>query len=226
MGWLPRSERLRRLTRALMGTIGTEAWHASPYVAAEVMLSLAESNGPELTVSDLAYGVSQLPHERLFPQLAPTAQKMVKALLVSDEPLTASELVEEAGVSKSSYEYHAPTLEAVGIIERSEGQWQAFIEPWWSPESPRERPSGDGVPRGTAWEDDMLWELAIAIDGADGGNEVFTRSATVEEIVEEVPELRAWVGVVRTAFGDPQEESESLRSVTFGTMSDHAQATL
>ncbi|MFC6723621.1 hypothetical protein ACFQE1_04300, partial [Halobium palmae] len=225
-GWIPDAEQLDRLTRILMGVTGTGKWRASPFDAADVMHALGRSNGSRLDASDLAYGISQLPHDRIFPDLAPTAQKMVKALLAAEEPLTPSELQAEAGVSEGSYKRHAPTLETVGVIERSEGQWQAFIEPWWAPDSPRSRPIGESIPEQGVWADEFLVELAFRIDGADDGHEVFWRGATLEEIGEAVPELRPWIELVRVAFRDPPDEVADGRYVRFGAEPDTAQTRL
>lgn len=204
-GWLPGSDEIRRLTRVLVGVLGKESWQASPYAVAEALLSLARANSTALGTHDLRHALASLPAERLFPALAPSAQKMVKALLAADGPLGPAELQEEAGISQSSYKRYLSDLEAVGLVVRTEGQWQAVIEPWWAAESTADRPEAETGPEmAHHWADDMLYELALVM-GAGLDAEVWGRDATLEEIGEAVPDLEPWIPWVVALVNDPPD---------------------
>jgi hypothetical protein len=79
-GFLVESEDLRRLTRVLIGLIGTEAWHCSPFLAAEALLACAHGEGYSLTVADVAHALSTLSVDRLVPNASSGTQRMLKAL--------------------------------------------------------------------------------------------------------------------------------------------------
>jgi hypothetical protein len=135
-GFLVESEHLRRLTRVLIGLLGTEAWHCSPFSAAEALLTCAHGELYSLTVADVAHALSTVSPDRLVPNASSVTQRMLKALLASDEPLGKTELLEQANVSEATYYRRIEDLRTLAIVERDEGgAWRVFIEPWWAAEA-------------------------------------------------------------------------------------------
>jgi len=136
-----RNDDLERLVRLFLRVLGTadRPHRACPSDVAEAMLHIARSTQSFdfISIRDIAYGLSQLPVDRLLPELPPTATKLLKTLLNADEPMGRSDIIEAAGISGSSYDRYINELAAWDIIEptESEGrrQWEGHLEPWWSP---------------------------------------------------------------------------------------------
>jgi len=150
---LKRNDDLERLVRLFLRLGTADRPHrACPSVVAEVILYIARSTQSFdfISIRDIAYGLSQLPAERLLPDLPPTATKLLKTLLDADEPMGRSEIIEAAGISGSSYDRYINELAAWDIIEPTESEgrrkWEAHLEPWWSPQSHREEPFGEPEP--------------------------------------------------------------------------------
>jgi len=149
-----RNDDLERLTRLFLRVLGTadRPHRACPSDVAEAMLHIARSTQSFdfISIRDIAYGLSQLPAERLLPDLPPTATKLLKTLLNADEPMGRSEIIEAAGISGSSYDRYINELAAWDIIEPTESEgrrrWEGHLEPWWSPQSHREEPFGEPEP--------------------------------------------------------------------------------
>ena len=149
-----REDDLERLVRLFIRVLGTEdcPHRACPHDVAEAMLYIAQSTQSFdfITVSDISYGLSQLPADRLLPELPPTATKLLKTLLDASEPLGRSDIIEQAGISGSSYDRYINELAAWDIIEPTESggrrRWEGHLEPWWSPQSNRNEPFGDPDP--------------------------------------------------------------------------------
>ncbi|OYR83504.1 plasmid replication protein RepH [Halorubrum ezzemoulense] len=100
--WTPRErQRLMRLCLRSFGPADTSS--ACPYdVVASLLRALNESPTPTLAAVERA--AATLPPERFRPKLTPTATKLYATLLRADGPLGRSELIEEAGISASSYD--------------------------------------------------------------------------------------------------------------------------
>ena len=149
-----RNDDLDRLVRLFLRVLGTKdrPHRACPTDVAEAMLHIARSTQSFdfISVSDISYGLSQLPVDRLLPELPPTATKLLKTLLGADEPMGRSEIIETAGISGSSYDRYINELAAWDIIEPTESEgrrrWEGHLEPWWSPQSHREEPFADPDP--------------------------------------------------------------------------------
>ena len=162
------SSDIRRLTRVLMGVLGTEAWHCSPFAAARALLAIG--NGREhrhtLSVADIEYGLSTLPAETLLPNATASTSRMVQALLASDEPLSEAELADAADCSKRTVSRNLADLLALAIVEDAGGQFVAHIEPWWATECERDAPFEEATPDlRTTWSaeypEDFLLEIAL-----------------------------------------------------------------
>jgi predicted transcriptional regulator len=149
-----RNDDLERLVRLFLRVLGTadRPHRACPSDVAEAMLHIARSTQSFdfISIRDIAYGLSQLPAERLLPDLPPTATKLLKTLLDADEPMRRSKIIEAAGISGSSYDRYINELAAWDIIEPTESEgrrrWEGHLETWWSPQSHREEPFGEPEP--------------------------------------------------------------------------------
>ena len=203
-------EERRKLVRLATATLGEQPGRCSPYELAEALLSLGKARSPTatLTPADLTAGLTKLPAERLVPSLSPTMQKALKALLVADEPLGASDIIERAGISERSYTRNIDELAAVGMVEATGNgghkQWQAWLIPWWSPLADAERPrtvDGDEstLARPSRW-DDVLYELALDL-GCDPDYELFAGQIDIEEVFAALPALERWRRFVETHYG-------------------------
>jgi DNA-binding transcriptional ArsR family regulator len=200
----------RKLVRLAAATLGEEPGRCSPYALAEALLSLGKARSPtqSLTPGDLAAGLTKLPAERLVPSLPPTMQKALKALLVADDPLGASEIIERAGISERSYSRNIGELAALGMVESvGEGghkKWRAWILPWWSPLADIDTPRTDetdenGVTLPSRW-DDILYEIALDL-GCDPEYELFAGSIDVDEVFATLPALERWRGFIESHYG-------------------------
>ncbi|OYR64411.1 plasmid replication protein RepH [Halorubrum ezzemoulense] len=100
--WTPRGrQRLVRLCLRSFGPADTSS--ACPYdVVASLLRALNESPTPTLAAVERA--AATLPPERFRPDLTPTATKLYATLLRADGPLGRSELIEQTGISASSYD--------------------------------------------------------------------------------------------------------------------------
>lgn len=196
-----RGPELDRLCRVLLASLGTgdRPNQANPCDVAEAMMYLASSTrlNDYLTVDDLEFALSQLPPERVFPDVTRSGSKLVQALLASDEPLGMSALLEAAGISASTYHRQLPTLEAVGLLQETEVNgrtaWLASLEPWWGTGSERSEPRGECVESGLAsgmTESDVAYDIVCALD-LDVDSEVFCWPPDVQEAYRD-PELRGW----------------------------------
>jgi len=142
---------LERLVRLFLRVLGTEDRpnRACPHDVAEAMLHIARSTRSFdfITVKDISYGLSQLPADRLLPELPPTATKLLQTVLNSDDPLGRSDIIEQAGISGSSYDRYINELAAWDIVEPTDSagrrQWEGHLEPWWTPQSSRKEPFAD-----------------------------------------------------------------------------------
>ncbi|WP_435078445.1 hypothetical protein [Halococcus sp. AFM35] len=209
----------RRNVRLATATLGGESGRCSPYVLAEALLTVASPHSPTetLTTGDVAYGLAQLPAERLVPSLPPTMQKAVKALLVANGPLGRSAIVERAGISEASYDRNIDELAAIGLVEATGNgghkQWQAWIVPWWSPLTDIDGPrTADGdksaLVRPSRW-DDVLYEIALDL-GLDPDYELFAWPVDADEVFAALPRLERWRGFVKTHYGLADVEHPAL----------------
>jgi len=76
-----------RLTRLFLRVLGTEErpHRTCPHDVAETILYIAPRSFDFISIGDISYGLSQLPVDRLLPELPPTATKLLKTLLDADE---------------------------------------------------------------------------------------------------------------------------------------------
>lgn len=207
---------IERLLRCCMAALGREPDRASPYDVAETLLHIGKNGIPNasLTLSDIEYGLSRVPVDRLFPALPPSATAIIKVLLSADEPLGRSDIIEQAGISGSSYDRHIDELAALAIVEpvgeNSNRRWQAYIEPWWSPTSEHTEPrtdagftvNGDAPPTGSPRASDIFWWLIVVlgIDDVRDDIELFSWPPDLDEIARAAPVCERWLAFVQTYF--------------------------
>ncbi|TKX41329.1 helix-turn-helix transcriptional regulator [Halorubrum sp. CGM4_25_10-8A] len=100
--WTPRER--QRLVRLCLRSFGpADTSRACPYdVVVSLLRALNESPTPTLGAVERA--AATLSPERFRPELTPTATKLYATLLCADGPLGRSELIEQAGISASSYD--------------------------------------------------------------------------------------------------------------------------
>ncbi|OYR67909.1 plasmid replication protein repH [Halorubrum ezzemoulense] len=100
--WTPR-ERQRLVRRCLRSFGPADTSRACPYdVVVSLLRALNESHTPTLAAVERA--AATLSPERFRPDITPTATKLYATLLRADDPLGRSELIEQAGISASSYD--------------------------------------------------------------------------------------------------------------------------
>ncbi|GAB6878214.1 plasmid replication protein RepH [Halorubrum gandharaense] len=108
-------QRLVRLCLASFGPSDKEDG-ACPYDVRESLQTALQNNGPALSVGDIERAAATLPPGRFRPDLPPTATKLYAALLRTEEPLGRTELLDEAGISPSSYDRRiADVRELAGV---------------------------------------------------------------------------------------------------------------
>ncbi|MDB2272747.1 plasmid replication protein RepH [Halorubrum ezzemoulense] len=100
--WTPR-ERQRLVRLCLRSFSPADTHQACPYdVVASLLGALNESPTP--TPADVERAAATLSPTRFRPDLTPSATKLYATLLRADDPLGRSELIEQAGISASSYD--------------------------------------------------------------------------------------------------------------------------
>lgn len=162
-------------------------------------------------------------------------QKALKALLVADEPLGATEIIERAGISERSYTRNIDELAAVGLVEATGNgghkTWQAWLIPWWSPlagvDAPRTADSDDEstLARPSRW-DDILYRIALDLD-LDSEYELFAGQVDIEDVFAALPALDRWRGFLEAHYGlgsasttaaNADNETDGDRRSTSGTL--------
>jgi hypothetical protein len=140
---------------------------------------------------------------------------MLKALLVSDDPLGKDELMNEADVSGATYYGRIEDLQALAIVERDEGGvWRVFVEPWWAAESNTNEPRLEATEAmRTAWTtefpEDLLYEIALR-RGFESLNKIqwADPSLSLEEIGDAIPWLGPWIPFVLALLVEPPVERD------------------
>jgi hypothetical protein len=135
-------------------------------------------------------------------------RKALKALLVADDSLGASEIIERAGISERSYSRNIEELAALGMVESvGEGgykKWRAWIIPWWSPlagvDAPRTAETDENTVTPPSRWDDVLYEIALEL-GPDPDYELFAGSVDVDEVFATLPALERWRGFIESHYG-------------------------
>jgi hypothetical protein len=235
---------LRRLTRLFIRFLATEDRpnQASPYDVAEALLRLASSSrsGDFLSADDVAFGLSQLPPERLLPDVPRSPTAIYQAILATGDTAGRSTICESPNVSESTYDRHHEdfysTFSALGLVEEVSEQgrrrFRATIEPWWddemrSVELPAEAAGSSLSASSPTRERDALFELAVGM-GLDIDYSLFGPAADVEEIYAAADELRNWRGLLNDLCGEPptREDSPPPRPVVIGRYPDSRDASL
>jgi len=195
------------IIRLATATLGTEPGRCSPYAFAEALLPTACARTPSrlLSPTDVAYGLTRLPAERLIPTFPPTMQTVLKTLLVAGEPLGRSTIVARAGISTASYDRNLDELAALGIVEPAGNgghrKWQAWLIPWWSLLSDSDTPqTGDdnAIARPTRWND-TVYQIVLTLD-CNYDDELFTWPIDIDEVFATLPQLDRWRGFIEAHY--------------------------
>ncbi len=95
-----------------------EARFPSPFDVADALLAAdrLHSIDHDITEREILRGLGCVRPGSVYPWLAPSASKMMSALFRSEQPMQRAAILEEAGVSKSSYSRHRSTLESLGLL--------------------------------------------------------------------------------------------------------------
>lgn len=95
---------------------------SDPYHVANAVQQLQPEDQPrEVRPDELRYALSVLGPDAILPDLPPTVGKIVLALLTAEQPLSQSELAEAADVSTVSIRNHEDRLEALGLLDTTDG---------------------------------------------------------------------------------------------------------
>ena len=212
---------LERLVRLFLRILGTadRPHRGCPHDVAEAMLYIARSTktADYLAVRDIEYGLAQLPATRLFPELPPSATKMVKAVFTSDEPMGRSEIINAAEISESSYTRYLEELAAWDVFEPryvdGHRRWEAYLEPWWSPQTNQDDPYAQPNPETGILFADFPRDVAQAAMchlstyyDQPALEEAYLEGIQPEDDIEAIfkqhPRLRRWWPFLWGAFAD------------------------
>lgn len=123
-----------RLYVHAFGDVSHSSLTCSPFDVAEALLAanrLAPSGEP-LTTAVLVRGIGAVSSAKVYPWLSPAARKMMKALFITDEPLKRSEIINQAGISDSSYDRHRGQLANAGLlVEPKTYRYKACVPGQW-----------------------------------------------------------------------------------------------
>ncbi|RDZ49823.1 hypothetical protein C5C07_20035 [Haloferax sp. Atlit-4N] len=107
-------------TREAVGIL--QAFTSTPYDAARALHGLGREKrhpGRRVRVDEIRYALSTLPTEALLPFVAPSARKVVHALLTADGPLSVAETASRADVSTQSVRNHRDRLLAFDLLRET-----------------------------------------------------------------------------------------------------------
>lgn len=228
-GEFDRSEHhdIEQLTRVFMSALSDSSrpHRANPHDVVVALMAIASSQQPSLdylTISDIEYGLSQLHPERVFPDIAPSATKLLQTLLRSDGPLGRSELLEEAGVSASSYDRHIDTLRALELVVQEEQDGypvnSASLVPWWTPLSNKENPAQFenpdlGLVQSTNYQDvgsQIALRLGLLTDNTsllEAYRSTAHPSRALDEYTDAALAFEQWRGYIWVWFADLESET-------------------
>jgi DNA-binding MarR family transcriptional regulator len=205
---------LGQLTRLLTRFFATadRPGQAPPTDVAESLLRIArtDKNGDYLGVGDIEYAVSAMPATRVLPDKQPSQTAMFQAIVAADGPIGRSDIVEDAGISGSTYDRHIDDVRqefgSLDLLEEHsvEGhrRYSATITPWWDAEFGGEKPEDSGIVTiGETEARDILFELATTLD-IDIDPELFHRDTPIDEVYAADPALRRWEGFIEAIVGD------------------------
>jgi hypothetical protein len=155
-------------------------------------------------------------------------RKALKTLLVADEPLGRSAIIERAGISESSYDRHLDELAALGMVESvgngGHKRWQAWLVPWWSPlanaDSPRTADTDENAVTPLSRWDDVLYEIALDL-GCDPEYELFAWPLDIDEVFAALPALGRWREFFEAHYGlvDVENSQPAHEEVGVGALS-------
>lgn len=201
---------IERCIRVLMACLSSaeRPGEVSPFDVAEALLHCSSSSRVEpLSVADVAYGLAQVPADRLFPTIAPSATKIVQVLLLADAPIGRAEICDRAGISTSSYDRHISELAALAIVEphtvEGRRKWTAHLEPWWAPGSSATTPHGDEptpLAGSTPWLRGVL-EIVAETTDPNLSEELWQWPPDIPAVLRQAVGLEPWLPFLAAQFG-------------------------
>ncbi|WP_066418824.1 DUF5817 domain-containing protein [Halorubrum aethiopicum] len=212
-GWSPARQDTGRVTRALLSVLSHAPGRVSPLIVADALLGMgANEHKSDLRMADVRAGLARVDSEELFPTLAPSVGKLVRALVTADGRLEAGALADAAGIHRRTYATHMETLGMLDLVNRTDDGWGLTLEPWWAPEADREPAdptartlaTGDTIlPDQPRSETEVLSELANALawrgetdtSAADLRLDL-GRQPTVDELNDAIPTLAKWAAPI------------------------------
>jgi hypothetical protein len=134
-------------------------------------------------------------------------QKALKTLVVTENPIGRSEIIDRAEISEASYDRNIDELAAVGFVESvgsgGHKKWRAWLLPWWSPladvESPRTAENSDNAMNPPSRWDDILYQVALDLN-LDYTHDLFATPAVID-VFNALPALDRWRGVIIGHYG-------------------------
>lgn len=178
----------------------------------------------DVRLDEVRVALAGLPQQRLLPEMKPSIRQITKALLVTESPLTKSELAGRAETSTRSVRDRLPQLEALGLVEISETGIRFTLPFAISEERGRDIVPGlaGSVLTGPV---DVLYELAQAIigdaahDPAAAIGAAFFAEETID-ILRDLPVIGRWVSLAERLSDRGTEPAPS--EVRFGPTVEQA----
>jgi len=205
---------IRRLARLFIRFLSTaeRPTQASPYDVAEALLRIASTDysGDYLSSDEVTYGLSQLPPERLLPDLRRSTTAIYQTILAGDDRVGRSDIIESPHLSASTYDRRidefVDMFGALGLVEEvQEGGYRRFeatITPWWDEEIEAEPPTAAAASSlgSSSTKADALFELAAGLN-LDIDWSLFGPGRDVDEMYAAAEELRQWAGFLDDLCG-------------------------
>jgi hypothetical protein len=214
-------DQLTRVLSAFM-TDDDQSRGPVPMDVADVMMSLESKDGrrDRLDPESLAVGLSNLPVEKLLPELPPSATRMLQALLAAESSLTRQELIELT--SENSVGRHLEKLLATDLVEHAgPSEFIGVVVPWWSPntdlQEPREEVHTSAVDGGPVLD---LAVVLFEVLQAEAGDvmaahdwQLLSHPIDIEEIAAAFPDWEWFIRYVDRLAGREAKEDEIKRVI-------------
>jgi hypothetical protein len=173
----------------------------SVYDVVDALLQLDGSLADEIGYQDVISGLASLPANRLLPGQPPTFGVLLKTLLVADEPLSPTDVLDHDSFTKSQGAYYnnKDKLEAFGLAEETTQGWEIRLDEYWDE-------SKDELQLRRASE--ILWDAAIELD-CDVDSSLFALPPAFDKLAKEDTELAPWISTVVALSWVPAGDHDS-----------------
>ncbi|MCG1001904.1 MULTISPECIES: hypothetical protein [Halobacterium] len=173
----------------------------SVYDVVDALLQLDGSLADEIGYRGIIAGLASLPANRLLPRHSPTVGVLLKTLLVADEPLSPTDVLNHDSFTKSqgSYYNNKDKLEAFGLAEETAQGWEIQLDEYWDE-------SKDELQLRRASE--VLWDAATELD-CDIDSSLFAFPPAFDKLANGDTELVPWVSTVAALNWKPVGDHDS-----------------